>query len=341
VEGHAPPQRRRRWSWYQRGAAILAGIALVGAVLWFIPTNYTAFAPGITGYLPSMVSVKGGHPSRGTLLMVAIYEIPVNELLYLWAHVNDNYQLVPTAEVMAGITPAEYETLSLQQMQGSQANAEVAGERAAGLNARVVTEPGLEVLAVLKRSSAFGRIRPGDVILRIGGRAVSYTNLASVMAGFHAGETVPVVVRRQGKLGTVHVKLMHLSTDPNPAIGVEVTVPTRYVVPRPVKFSVQNIGGPSAGMMFSLEIYEQITGINLAKGRVVAGTGEITPTGQVLEIGGVAEKVITVHRAGATVFLCPKANYAKALATARAHGYHMTIYPVTTLHQAIVDLERS
>lgn len=332
---------RRRWTgWQKTGAAFLA-LVIVLAVLWFIPTGYTAYAPGITGYLPSMVHVEGPHHKpRGTMLMVAIYVLPVNALLYLWAHVNDDYQLMPTAEVLPDISMAQYVKISLAQMAGSQEDAEVAGERAAGLDARVAVEPGLSVLAVLKDSTAARYLTPGATLLSVGGYAVNLSDLARVMGHFHVGQRVMVVAKESGHRRTFPVTLIHLAGDALPAIGVEVTTPVRYVIPRPVKFTVTNIGGPSAGMMFSLEIYQQLTGKNLARGRIVAGTGEITPTGQVLEIGGIAEKVITVHRAGATVFLCPRANYPKALATAKAHGYHMTIYPVSTLAQAIADLSR-
>lgn len=333
---------RRRWTLKQKLAAGLGALVAAAAGLWFIPTGYTVYAPGITGYLPGMVQVRGGHPApRGSLLMVAIYVLPANALLYLWAHVNDSYQLVPTAEVLPNMSMAQFVQVSLLQMQGSQEDAEVAGERAAGLAARVVTEPGLLVLGVLKHSSAARFLVPGSTILKVNGHAVTLTNDLRLMRGYHVGQRVSVQARVRGQLKTFPVTLMHIAGDPSPAIGVEVTTPVRYVIPRPVTFRVRNIGGPSAGMMFSLEIYQQITGKNLARGRVVAGTGEITPTGQVLPIGGIAEKVITVHRAGATVFLCPQANYAKAVATAHAHGYHLTIFPVTSLHQAIWDLTRS
>ena len=335
------PGARRSWTWKQKAGGALAAVVVAAAALWFIPTGYTVYAPGVTGYLPQMVRVSGAHaPARGTLLMVAIYVLPANALLYLWAHVNDNYQLEPTTAVLPDMNMSQFIQVSLAQMRGSQQAAEVAGERAAGLPARVAAEPGIQVLAVLKHSSAAGHLAPGATILKVGGHPVTLANTAAVMHGYRVGQVVSVEARVKGQIRTFPVTLMHLPGDPNPAIGVEVTTPVRYVIPRPVAFSVHNIGGPSAGMMFSLEIYQQITGKNLARGRVVAGTGEITPSGQVLEIGGIAEKVITVHRAGATVFLCPKANYPQALATARAHGYHMTIDPVTTLAQAIADLAR-
>ena len=332
---------RRRWTIWHKAGAALAALVIASAALWFIPTGYTAYAPGITGYLPSMVRVRGAHPSpRGRLLMVAIYVVPANALLYLWAHLSDTYQLVPTAAVLPDMSMAQFVKVSLAQMRGSQEDAEVAGERAAGLPARVSVKPGLLVLGVLKNSSARRILTAGSTILKVNGHAVTLASEPRLMRRYHVGERVSVEARVSGRLKTFPVTLMHIAGDPSPAIGVEVTTPVRYIIPRPVTFSVHNIGGPSAGMMFSLEIYEQITGKNLARGRVVAGTGEITPTGQVLPIGGIAEKVITVHRAGATVFLCPQANYAKAVATARAHGYHLTIFPVTSLHQAIADLSR-
>ena len=119
-----------------------------------------------------------------------------------------------------------------------------------------------------------------------------------------------------------------------PVIGVQVQ--EQYKFPFTVKFSVGDIGGPSAGMMFALGIIDKLTPMNLTGGKFIAGTGEITAAGQVQPIGGIQQKMVGARDAGATVFLTPAANCAD---TAGAVPAGLRIVKVSTLSQAITDLE--
>lgn len=328
--------------WVRRVVAAMVVLIAVGVALWFMPTPYVVVAPGITGDLKQMVQVQGGHPpGPGRMLMVAVTLARANELVYLAAHIDPALELLPAQEATGGLNMQQYEQYNLNLMQQSQLAAEVAGERLAGLDARMVTTPGALVAGVLQ-GPAKGVLKPGDRIVQLGPYAVkSYDQVRTVLADhFKVGQIVPITVVRNRETLVLPVKTIHLANDPAPAIGVLISPDVNFIIPRKVTIQANGIGGPSAGMMFALEIYEQITGKNLARGRVVAGTGEITASGQVEAIGGIAQKVITVHQAGATVFLCPTANYAKAKATAARFGYHMQIYPVSTLQEALADLER-
>ena len=86
-------------------------------------------------------------------------------------------------------------------------------------------------------------------------------------------------------------------------IGVEVQ--EQYKFPFTVSISVGDIGGPSAGMMFALGIIDKLTPVNLTGGKFIAGTGEITASGQVQPIGGIQQKMVGARSAGATIFLTP------------------------------------
>ena len=99
---------------------------------------------------------------------------------------------------------------------------------------------------------------------------------------------------------------------------------------------VGDIGGPSAGMMFALGIIDMLTADNLTGGKFIAGTGEITPAGQVEPIGGIQQKMAGARSAGATVFLTPSANCAN---TAGAVPAGLRLVKVSTLSQAVSDLE--
>jgi PDZ domain-containing protein len=99
---------------------------------------------------------------------------------------------------------------------------------------------------------------------------------------------------------------------------------------------VGDIGGPSAGMMFALGIIDKLTKLDLTAGRFIAGTGEITPGGQVQPIGGIQQKMIGARNAGATIFLTPATNCAD---TKGAVPKGMRLVKVSTLNQAVTYLE--
>ncbi|MCY0886672.1 MAG: PDZ domain-containing protein [Firmicutes bacterium] len=319
---------------------LLMVLAAVGAGLWFMPSPYIVMAPGITGNLAEMVHVEHGHPLRhGKLLMVAIDVSKANELMALAARLDPNVELVKEQQVTGGLNMRQFQQVNLQMMDASQRNAAVAGERLAGLPAAVVTRPGVLVEGILKGTGAVGHLHIGDVITAVGGHPVNSPQaLVQALAGYPVGAIVPVTVRRQGAEQVIPIRLSRIPGDPRPAIGVYVGPDLVYRIPRPVRIQAGNIGGPSAGMMFALAIYDQITGADITHGLTVAGTGEISPGGRVGAIGGVAQKVVTVARAGAQVFLCPVANYPKALAMARRDHLHLRIFPVRTLSQALSDL---
>jgi Lon-like protease len=103
-----------------------------------------------------------------------------------------------------------------------------------------------------------------------------------------------------------------------------------------VKIMVGNIGGPSAGLMFALGIIDKLTPLNLTGGKFIAGTGEITPGGQVQPIGGIQQKMVGARDAGATIFLTPAANCAD---TKGAVPAGLRLVKVSTLAQAVSYLE--
>ncbi|PSR29900.1 MAG: signal protein PDZ [Sulfobacillus thermosulfidooxidans] len=333
--------KRKPLKWIVWSVVLLIVVAIV---LWFIPTSYVVIYPGVTGNLAQMVKVQGGKQrNHGNLLMVAVGIAPVNELTYIGSRLDPNVELLKSSYAMGGLNMKQYVQYNVSLMNNSKLAAEVAGERLAGLHAYVKTVPGALVVGVLKNGNAQGKLQPGDLITKIGPYPITNPNQVHgiMQKHFTYGEIVPFTIERHHQTLVVPIRTTHIPQDSAPAIGVLISALQVPVIPRPVTINSEGIGGPSAGMMFALEIYSQITGKNLAKGRIIAGTGEITPSGQVQPIGGVAQKVITVHRSGATVFLCPAANYAKAEAMAKRKGYQMKIYPVTNLTQALHDIEQS
>ncbi len=328
--------------WWKTTAWSLVLLVMALTVLWVVPTPNIVIAPGITGNLAAMVRVRGGHtPARGKLMMVAVSILSANALVYLYARFDPALQLLSKKSALGNMTMKQYEQYNLAQMQLSQNTAEVVGERLAGLPAHVSVLPGAVVAGVIK-GPADGKLQVGDVIVRIGPYPVTnYAKVRGILHRFQFGDVVTFTVIRHGQTLSIPIRTGRIPGDPDPAVGVALAPRVDYVIPRKVRIQSHGIGGPSAGMMFSLEIYDQITGKNLARGRRIAGTGEIMPSGAVTEIGGVGQKVITVEKAGAHIFLCPVGNYLAALAMKRRMGYkHLKIYPVANIQQALRDLQR-
>jgi len=93
-----------------------------------------------------------------------------------------------------------------------------------------------------------------------------------------------------------------------------VTLAEEPDVPFEVRFNLADVGGPSAGLMFTLAVIDKLTPGDLSGGAFVAGTGTIDPDGTVGPIGGIPYKLVAAREAGATTFLVPTDNCAEAAA---------------------------
>jgi len=147
-----------------------------------------------------------------------------------------------------------------------------------------------------------------------------------------AGSTLTFTVDRKGT--TIQERITTKTVSGRPVVGV--VVAEKFTFPFTVKISVGDIGGPSAGMMFALGIIDKLTPDNLTGGKFIAGTGEITDTGNVEPIGGIQQKMVGARDAGATVFLTPASNCADAKAAVPAG---LKIVKVSTLSQAMTYLQ--
>jgi Lon-like protease len=188
----------------------------------------------------------------------------------------------------------------------------------------VSTVPGYPASTVLKA---------GDVIEAVDGKPVTdQTSLSSMITAHPTGTVLTLKVLRAGK--TLTIPVASKASAGAAVIGVEVQ--EQYKFPFTVSISVGDIGGPSAGMMFALGIIDKLTPDNLTGGKFIAGTGEITASGQVQPIGGIQQKMVGARSAGATIFLTPAGNCSD---TAGAVPAGLRLVKVSTLSQAMSDLE--
>jgi PDZ domain-containing protein len=168
---------------------------------------------------------------------------------------------------------------------------------------------GVEVTEVVAGAPADGKLRAGDEIVAADGHRVDSTDqVRKAITGHKPGERVDFRVERDKGEKNVSVEVKEVEDQPRVGILLRDLFPDL-----PVKVTIEtqnNIGGPSAGLMFTLSIIDKLTRDDLTGGRRIAGTGEIALDGSVLPVGGVGEKLIAVHRLGVTTFLIPAENCA-------------------------------
>jgi Lon-like protease len=289
------------------GVGVLALIALVFS-LNFYRLPVVALSPGPMEDVLAHLKVEGRrvYDSEGKLYLTSV-GIDDNVRFYeaLLDMANRDVQLVPREQLYPldqDSTEIDKENAAL--MDRSKETAAVVALRELGYD---IEPSGVEVTQIVRGAPADGRLQAGDRILAADGRAVDSTDeVRAAITGHRVGERVAFRVERDRATREVRVRVDLV--DGQPRVGIVL----RDLFPElPVKVSIEtenNIGGPSAGLMFALSIIDRLTPEDLTGGRRIAGTGEIALDGAVLPVGGVAEKLIAVHRLGVTTFLIPADN---------------------------------
>ncbi len=325
---------------------VIAGIATLVAiaVAVLVPVPYVILGPGPTlntlakdssGQPLITISGHPTYPTAGNLNMVTIsYEggpgVNLNVFQALRAWVDPSEAVVPESELFPpGQTAQQTQQQDTEQMASSQETATAA----AFTELRIPYQTQVVVMATVPGLPASSVLRAGDQILAVDGKPVTgQSDLSSLITAHPAGSVLQLTVLRAGR--TLHLDVSSKNASGQPVIGVQVQ--EEYKFPFTVKITVGDIGGPSAGMMFALGIIDKLTPMNLTGGKFIAGTGEITSSGQVLAIGGIQQKMIAARDAGATIFLTPASNCPD---TAGAVPAGLRIVKVSTLTQAVDDLE--
>lgn len=192
-----------------------------------------------------------------------------------------------------------------------------------------------------------GILEIGDMIKQVDDTSIKEAqNLIDYINDKAVEDVITVHVVRDDKTLTKEIKLQAFPEDPErKGIGIQLMNDTEVLVEPSVEFTSKGIGGPSAGLMFALEMYDQLIEEDLTKGNLIAGTGEIDFEGNVHRIGGADKKVVAAHKRGAKVFFAPYeegrkgSNYEEAKAAAEKIKTDMEIVPVDTFAEALDYLE--
>lgn len=318
--------------------AVLLLAGLLGLTLLLIPTNNGLEAPGIAPPVEPMVAVPDGYrqPVRGSFLLTTVFsQTPITAGEWLIGLLSPAIRLVPPEQIVPpDTTMQEVAQRNYRMLDDSQTAAAAVGLRLAGYEVDIHGR-GARVLSVLPDSPATGLLQPGDVIVGVNGIEVEAVSaLTTQLARQPRQSQARLQVERDGESLEITTSLMPPpEPDQPPRIGITVEdVGYDIDLPFPVEITPQKIiGGPSAGLMFALTVYNLVTPEDLTGGRIIAGTGTINLDGSVGPIGGVQQKVVGAELAGAEYFLSPPENYDDAVAMAR----HLTVVKVTTATEAI------
>lgn len=344
--GRAGLRSVTRQTWTSLVAA--ACFVTLAALIAVLPVPYVTWSPGGThdalgtvdddrnGTTPGtpMIAITGTatYPTTGRLDLTTVSVTSARARLSLpeavAAYWLPNRDALPRDSVYApGKTPDQLAGEASESMDTSQDNAVVAALRAAGQPVREMPV----VSAVTIGAPAHNLLQPGDLIVSVGGVPVERIDDVGAQIRRHeVDEPVEFVVLRDRAETRVTVTLASSAGQAGvPVVGI--TVAIGYAYQPEVSFDVGRIGESSAGLVFALAVYDKITPGPLLAGAHLAGTGTITPTGEVGAIGGVAQKIAGAERAGAAAFLLPAAN-CKDLDGVRTS---LEVIKVATLEQAI------
>lgn len=336
-------------------ARIAAGLFAVLAVLAVVvPLPLLVIAPGSA--VPVGPRVELGRPPdplSGSLLLTTVRIFQPSALGAVQAWLADHEEVRYRGDVVPeGVDTKEYEEAQRELFRESSEVAAAVGLRAAG-QAVEVSGAGARVANVVKGSPASEGLGVGDVITAVDGQPVKLaSDLVAALASRSAGDEVALTVRRQVDGGPVdggpgegkqvdqevRLRLREVAELGRPALGVAVTtVDLKINLPFPVQVDQGEIGGPSAGLMIALTVYDLTDPADLTRGRTIAGTGTIDLDGEVGPVGGVDSKVVAAEEAGASLFLVPRDEAAQAQ---EAAGNDLEVVPVDTVDDALTALRQ-
>jgi PDZ domain-containing protein len=278
------------------------------------------------------------YPTAGSLDMLTVRISGNRENLPSWAEIAGAYfdasrAVLPLDEVYPqGTTSEQSDEQSRIEMENSQKEAVAAALGHLGYE----FPSKLTVASTQAGAPADGVLEAGDVILSVNGK--TFADVSGLRAEIKANgvDTVAtVVVDRDGEVKTLELTPeLSEGDDPVPIVGI--IVGSEYEFPFEVHIQLDNVGGPSAGMMFALGIIDKLTPGKLNGGESVAGTGTITGAGEVGPIGGIRQKMYGALDAGADWFLAPAENCDEVSGHIPAG---LTVFAVSTLDDAIAALD--
>ena len=287
--------------------------------LSLVKTDYYFMSPGPPYQWEIDYGEIKNYDFEGNLYQLTVRRDEANALIYAWSLINDSYDLYPREEILPdGVTPKELSEISMQNMRTSENVAIAVALKNVGYEISSKGD-GVSVVGILDDSPVKEKLKKGDLLNSINNVKISSTTeFISTLRTYSIGETVSIGLLREvnGELKQISVEttlIEHVEYEGEPMVGfLATTVNERFDFPFDIDIKTGNVGGPSAGLMMALNVYNNLIPEDITNSMVVAGTGTIEIDGSIGPVGGVKQKIIAAKRAGAELILVPVANFEEA-----------------------------
>ncbi|MGH9024989.1 MAG: YlbL family protein, partial [Acidimicrobiia bacterium] len=309
--------RRRR---FILGSLVLGigGILLAG---FFIHLPYILISPGEATPLDgSVVMIEGAptyeHHGEFLFLTVRVSSSQPNVYRVIEGWLDDDVTVRKQEDVLGGLSFDENEVINTLQMQESQDFAKKVALETLGYDVQVVRS-GAIVVVVADGGPADGKLHVGDVITAVDGQQIRRSEqIRPIVRAKAPGEGLLFTVERGDETRDIDVTAGRNPEDGSTYVGISTQTRERYRYPVEVQIDTRDVGGPSAGLAFTLAIIDDLTPGDLTGGEDVAVTGAIRPSGNVKEVGGVEQKAAVARDRGAVLMIVPESEVDTAEQTA-------------------------
>ena len=284
-----------------------------------IPTDYYFMSPGP----PYQWEIEYGEVENfvfeGNLFQLTVRRDEANALIYAWSLIDDSYDLYPREVILPkGVSPNELTEISIQNMRTSENVAIAVALNNLGYEIETKGD-GVSVVGLLDDSPVKDKLKKGDVLNSINNIEIfSATEFISTLRTYSIGERVSIGLLREvdGVKEQLYIQttlIEHVEYKNEPMVGfLATTVNERFDFPFAIDIKTGNVGGPSAGLMMALNVYNNLIPEDITNSKIIAGTGTIEIDGSVGPVGGIKQKIIAAKRAGAELILVPVANFDEA-----------------------------
>jgi PDZ domain-containing protein len=287
--------------------------------LSLIKTDYYFMSPGP----PYQWDIDYGdteyYDFDGNLFQLTVRRDEASALIYLWSYVDDSFDLYPREVILPkGVTPKELSEISIQNMKTSENVAIAVALK--NLNYDINSKgDGVLVVGILDDSPVKDKLLKGDLLTTINDEKIfSASEFIATLRKYDIGETVTIGLTREIDNTDTEISIStelieHIEYSNEPMVGfLATTVNERFDFPFEIDIKTGNVGGPSAGLMMALNVYNNLIPNDITNSLIIAGTGTIEIDGSVGPVGGIRQKVIAAKRAGSELILVPTANYEEA-----------------------------
>jgi Lon-like protease len=315
------------------GTVLIVTLIFIFGFLYHL--DYYGVKPSRAVELRGLIEVENADSDdSGSFYLVTVSQQRAAPFTLLYGLVHPHMDINPAAAVIPrGMDEDEYRNLLADNMTESRHMAQVVALRRLGYQIDIISE-GVEVVGFLENAPAEPFLLEGDKLLAVDDiNVVLAPEVPLIVQARQVGDTVKLELMRKGSIIVLDIPTgAHPEEKELPFLGIYIkTLPWEADIPIDIEMDTGRIGGPSAGMMFTLEIMNQLLDEDLTAGKKIAGTGTIDFEENIGRIGGVAQKVVAAENAGADYFLVPEANYEDAQKMAR----DIKVVAVATLDETL------